>query len=40
MGGYNRSVLPGGKRSERREVYEMEHLDPKINNKPKNIIKL
>lgn len=40
MGGYNRSVLPGGKRSERREVYLMDKLDPTINNKPKQIIKL
>lgn len=40
MGGYNRSVLPGGRRSERREVYIMDQLDPKINNKPKEIIKI
>ena len=40
MGGYNRSILPGGKHTIKRKVYYLQKLDPKINNKPNSVIKI
>lgn len=34
MGGYNRSPLPGGKHTDRRSIYYLDHLTTKHKNKP------
>lgn len=40
LGGYNRSILPGGKHSTRRSIYFIEKLSFTNKNTPDNNIKL